>query len=115
LRLTLKAAAAAKGTSTRRPNEFSHTTQKEALARQKNRCASCGTPISALGQAGKADHKYGEGVQAHHVEHVKLGGSDSVDNCVVICQACHYSVHEGGRYRKGTVVGQKSDFPYFNG
>src|SRR2546422_2669898 len=31
-----------------------------------------------------------------HIQHVKVGGSDSVDNCVIICQSCHYSAHEGG-------------------
>ena len=98
-----------------RPNEFSPSTQQLALARQKFRCASCGTRISGLGLAGRADHRYGEGAQAHHRRHVKFGGSDSLDNCVILCQACHYSAHEGGNYRFGTVIGRKSDYPYFRG
>ncbi|HSB13597.1 MAG TPA: HNH endonuclease signature motif containing protein [Bryobacteraceae bacterium] len=98
-----------------RPNEFSLATQQLALARQKFRCASCGTHISGLGQAGRADHRYGEGAQAHHVRHVKLGGRDSLDNCVILCQACHYSAHEGGNYRFGTVTGRETDYPYFRG
>lgn len=98
-----------------RPGEFTRTTQALALARQKNHCASCGVRILRLGEAGRVGHVFGEGAQAHHVRHIKFGGSDSLDNCVVICQACHYSAHEGGNYRYGTVVGRRSDFRYFNG
>lgn len=98
-----------------RPEEFTPITQRQALARQHNKCASCGTHILGLGNIGRGIHRFGEGVQAHHIRHVKFGGTSSLDNCVIICQACHYSVHEGGNYRFGTVVGRKEDFPYFNG
>ena len=98
-----------------RSNEFSTTTQRLALARQSFRCASCGACIAALGDAGRAEHPYGEGAQAHHLRHIKLGGSDSADNCVVLCWSCHYSAHEGGNYRFGTVVGSESDYPHFRG
>lgn len=96
-----------------RPNEFSLSTRQTALARQMHRCASCGTHISHLGNAGRAEHQFGEGAQAHHVRHVKFGGSDSVNNCVVLCQSCHYSAYEGGNYRFGTVGGRESDYPHF--
>jgi 5-methylcytosine-specific restriction endonuclease McrA len=99
----------------KRKGEFSLATQKLALARQKNLCASCGTPISELGQAGRAKHQYGEGVQAHHVKHIKFGGTNDVSNCVIICDACHYNVHEGGNYRFGTVIGEVSDFEFYSG
>lgn len=98
-----------------RPNEFSPSTQQLAWARQKFRCASCGTRIFHLGQAGRAHHRFGEGARAHHVQHIKLGGSDSADNCVILCEACHYSAHEGGNYRFGTAVGRAKDYPHFNG
>ena len=98
-----------------RPNEFSPMTQQLALARQRNQCASCGTHIFRLGNAGSVQHRYGEGAQAHHIRHVKFGGSDSVDNCVILCQSCHYSVHEGGSCRFGTVVGRETDYPHFRG
>ncbi len=98
-----------------RPNEFSVMTQLQALMRQKNRCASCGTAIHGLGNSGRGAHEFGEGAQAHHVTHVKFGGHASVDNCVILCQSCHYSAHEGGNYRFGAVVGRQSDFPHFNG
>jgi 5-methylcytosine-specific restriction endonuclease McrA len=100
----------------RRKNEFSLAIQLRALARQKNRCASCGTAIFSLGNAGRSKHKYGEGAQAHHRRNVKAGGSASVQNCVILCTSCHYCAHEGGNYRFGTVVTSLvSDYPHFRG
>jgi 5-methylcytosine-specific restriction endonuclease McrA len=98
-----------------RPNEFTLPTMRLALARQKNHCASCGTIIHGLGESGRADHRFGEAVHAHHALHIKSGGDNSVSNCVIICQSCHYNAHEGGNYRTGTVQGQPKDFPHFNG
>ena len=98
-----------------RPGEFKLGTQQLAMARQQNKCASCGTRIFGLGQVGQPAHRFGEGVQAHHVHHIKFGGTEVLDNCVILCQSCHYSAHEGGNYRYGTVVGRKQDFPFFNG
>src|SRR4030042_5448346 len=99
----------------KRVNEFSRHTQEMALVRQKNRCASCGETIVALGQKGREKHRFGEGARAHHIQHLKLRGSNSVDNCVILCESCHYSGHEGGNYRLGTIMGARDDFPYFNG
>lgn len=99
----------------RRANEFSRSSCRLALARQQFRCASCGTEISCLDGAGRAEHRYGEGARAHHIRHIKFGGSDSVDNCVILCESCHYCAHESGNYRFGTVVGQEDDYPHFRG
>lgn len=99
----------------RRTQQFSKAAQKLALTRQKFQCASCGTPITDLSEKGREQHLFGEIAQAHHIIHIKFNGTNSVDNCVILCQSCHYSVHEGGNYRYGTVVGNKKDFPYFNG
>ena len=98
-----------------RPNEFSETTQRLALLRQKNRCGVCGTRIWDLGDKGRIHHAHGEGARAHHIRHIKFGGTDALSNCVIVCASCHYSVHEGGNYRFGTVVGSASDFEFFNG
>ncbi len=95
--------------------DFSAATKREALHRQKNRCASCGALIPVLGSIGRASHPFGEGAHAHHMKHAKSCGTASVDNCVVLCESCHYSAHEGGRYQKGQVFGTRFDFPYFNG
>ena len=97
----------------KRPNDFSLATKESALARQGNQCASCGTSITWLGEAGRLDHRYGESGQAHHMVHVSLGGTDSERNCVILCQACHYSAHEGGNYTHGMELGRESDFPHF--
>ena len=67
------------------------------------------------GNAGAALHKFGETSHAHHIKHAKFGGDASVGNCVIICWSCHYSAHEGGNYRYGTVEADVSDFPYYNG
>jgi len=98
-----------------RPGEFSYGTQLQALARQKNLCASCGEPVLCLGQAGQSGHKYGEGAEAHHIRHIKFGGTGEVGNCVVLCRSCHYAAHEGGNYTYGTVVGREEDYPHFKG
>ena len=98
-----------------RPNEFDRPTMELALARQKHRCATCGTTIHSLGESGRTDHRFGEAAHAHHIRHVKIGGDNSLQNCVIICQSCHYSVHEGGNYKHGTVQGNARDFPHYNG
>lgn len=95
-----------------RPNDFSTPTKQKALARQQYQCASCGVRISHLGNACAAVHVYGEAAHAHHIQHLNKQGSDSLDNCVILCEACHYSAHEGGNYRRGTVIGRKIDFPF---
>src|SRR4051794_10913636 len=92
--------------------EFEFDTQLRALNRQNLRCASCGTAIKALGEPGRAAHEYGEIAHAHHMKHAKFRDDDHpatleklrhVDNCVILCITCHYSAHEGGNYRYGTV------------
>jgi 5-methylcytosine-specific restriction endonuclease McrA len=96
-----------------RPYEFDRATQLSALVRQEFRCASCGEPILMLGQAGREAHPFGEMAHAHHKKPISKGGRNDLSNCVIICESCHYSVHEGGRYATGTVVGRRKDFPFF--
>lgn len=73
--------------------------QRQALQRQRHRCASCGTPVTAIGQGGVERHRFGEGAQAHHVVPHKMGGPLTLNNCVVVCRSCHYSAHQGGLWR----------------
>lgn len=96
-----------------RVNDFDIGTQSAALQRQGYRCGSCGTQIFALGEAGREQHRFGEIAHAHHLVKAMNQGPKTLDNCVILCQACHYSAHEGGRYRTGTVYASASDFPYF--
>jgi len=98
-----------------RANEFSETTKQAALKRQKFRCAMCGERIAALGGAGQAEHRFGEGAHAHHLCHVKCGGKRDLDNCVILCWSCHYSAHEGGDYRHSTIESDATDYEFFNG
>jgi hypothetical protein len=83
--------------------------------RQRFKCASCGARISHLGEGGRGQNPFREIGHAHHMRHVKQGGTSVLANCVVLCQACHYSAHEGGNYRSGTEVGRIEDFPHFGG
>jgi hypothetical protein len=53
---------------------FPKPVQKEALERQRRRCASCRTVITELGRSGAQRHVFGEGVEAHLVIPHKLGG-----------------------------------------
>jgi len=98
-----------------RPFNFPTKTKRAALARQQNQCGACGVKISKLGNAGRQDHQFGEGADAHHVRPVKSGGTDALDNCVILCSSCHYSAHEGGNYVHGTVIGEVGDFEFFYG
>jgi len=66
--------------------------------RQKFRCGSCGNPIAQIGEAGQASHRFGERAEGHHVIPHKMGGPISVENCVVLCRACHYNAHQAGRW-----------------
>ncbi|MBI1178937.1 MAG: hypothetical protein GC201_00160 [Alphaproteobacteria bacterium] len=70
--------------------------QKLALARQKFRCASCGTRILGIGKSGAQGHTFGEGAEGHHVIPHKMGGPITLENCVVLCRSCHLSAHQGG-------------------
>jgi 5-methylcytosine-specific restriction endonuclease McrA len=75
----------------------------------------CGNRFAALGPAGQAEHVFGEGSHAHHMRHVKQGGTNGLDNCVILCWSCHYSAHEGGNYRRGTIDSSAEDYDFFNG
>lgn len=80
--------------------EFSKTTIKLAKERQNYRCAICGQNLARTGNS----H------QAHHAVSALNGGTDSLDNCVILCTyrgdgsdgsdpgGCHKYAH-GGSYR----------------
>lgn len=98
-----------------RAQDFPVSVQKAALRRQGFRCGLCGARIDALGKDGQLSNEFGEAGQAHHVLHVKFGGTKDLANCVVICSSCHFCVYEGGNYRHGIVQGAAQDFPYWDG
>ena len=90
---------------------FSRSVQNQALARQKSRCASCGTHITAIGEAGRASHELGERTEGHHVIPHKMGGPITRENCVVLCQSCHLSAHQGGRWSDASIYDDLSRLP----
>jgi len=79
---------------------FPNAVADEARLRQGGKCACCGEDLDDI-----LEH-------AHHVVPNQSGraGADqhawlaSVDNCVVLCETCHYRVHQDGRYRDGAVA-----------
>lgn len=91
------------------------TTKRLALERQRKGCACCGEGISRLEGEGRIDHKYGEAARAHHVVHLQQGGSNDLANCVILCESCHYSAHEGGNFRSKDVLASESDYLHYNG
>jgi hypothetical protein len=83
--------------------EFTDRVREAAFDRQQRRCAFCGGAI-AKGR-----------FQGHHVIPKQLGNPKikkhatlaTVDNCVALCvgqkRNCHANVHEGQKYKNGTV------------
>jgi HNH endonuclease len=78
---------------------FPASIQKQALARQKFHCASCRSVITDIGEAGRENHRFGERAEGHHLIPHKMGGPVTVENCVVLCRACHFNAHQAGRWR----------------
>jgi Fe-S oxidoreductase len=98
-------------------DEFTLNTKEQALDRQRNRCGSCGAAVSYLTPIEDAKNKYLEFARAHHMRHCQQGGTSDLSNCVILCQACHYSVHQGGNYRNQSsyLISVPTDYLYFNG
>jgi len=97
--------------------KFAEGVKQQAWQRQKMKCALCGETIHQLGKVGSDTHKFGEHAEAHHMKHVKQGGTRDIENCVVLCYSCHLNVHEGGRFRNRDeyLITTEIDYPYFNG
>ncbi len=95
--------------------EFPESVKLQALIRQNYTCGSCGEKIESLRQIGQISHKYGEGARAHHMRHCQMGGTNDVSNCVIICEACHYSAHNGGDYRNKSsfLISSAPDYEFF--
>jgi hypothetical protein len=85
--------------------------QKQALVRQKLWCASCDSRITAVGEAGQAEHEFGERAEGHHVIPHKMHGPISVENCVIVCRSCHLNAHQGGRWRDVSIYRDVAKLP----
>ncbi len=64
-------------------SEFSRKVKAEALERAKQRCGSCGIPLTPS-----------TGIEFDHRIPDAVGGANSVANCVPLCRNCH-----GGKTR----------------
>ena len=95
--------------------EFSNQIKMQALSRQEFLCGSCGDLIVPFSRNELVSVAWDETAHAHHRKPIKMGGGGNVENCVILCETCHYSAHEGGSYAHGTVWGRIKDFPYFYG
>lgn len=85
--------------------------QKAALLRQRHRCAGCGSWLDAIGEGARTGHQFGERAEGHHViPHLK-GGPITIENCVVICRACHLNSHQGGRWRDVSIYNDITNPP----
>lgn len=62
------------------PRKTSAQLVAEIRNRDGNKCAKCGST---------------ESLQVHHKVHRSEGGTDSPDNLVTLCAACHIAAHEG--------------------
>jgi hypothetical protein len=88
------------GATMSRPFDFAWHTRLEARQRQGGACACCGELLD-----GVLEH-------AHHVVPNQSGRAGeprhlwlrSIDNCAVLCDLCHWRVHQDGRYRTGAVA-----------
>ncbi len=101
--------------------EFSYQTKRRALDRQDYLCASCASLILPF-DGRLVSVAWEESAHAHHRKPMHSGGGGNVENCVILCSSCHYSAHEGGRYRpydekkkNDALFGRIRDFPYYRG
>jgi len=81
---------------------FRDSIKNKARFRQWAMCGLCGEGLNF-----SEEH-------AHHIIPRAAGGKDTVDNCIVLCDACHYIAHKHGDYRS-LVVAPRSYYPYIYG
>lgn len=92
-----------KSTPPRRPtsNQFTANVTAQAYNRQNGLCAMCGESFLNVVY------------YAHHIRRHADGGSGSLDNCALLCEECHYHVHNHGNYRQSIEIDRR-DLPYLN-
>ncbi|WP_375447588.1 HNH endonuclease [uncultured Fibrella sp.] len=94
-----------------RPNDFTPHTLALAKMRQKGRCGICGKYVDRLGMR----------AEGHHIRSAKYGGSNRVDNCVILCAedefghrgGCHLFAHGDWYHREFEL--NRSEYTYLNG
>ena len=81
---------------------FSSKTKNDARYRQDGVCGVCGRNLDACWE------------EAHHILRQADGGNDGVGNCVILCDTCHYRVHNDGRF-KSYFTAPRGYFIYLKG
>ena len=80
------------------PKEFTQDIKDRAYIRQKHACAHCGEKLEV--DAGSA----------HFKKPAELGGDNSLQNCVILCQRCHLDYGHVGKWSKFVIT---QDYPHF--
>ena len=82
---------------------FSESFIERAWERQGGRCAGCGISLRLCRW------------DAHHRKAVQFGGSDTLRNCVLLCEGtyndCHLQLGHDGDWRENTVL-YDEDLPF---
>ena len=82
---------------------FTKHTKRLAWERQGWLCADCG--VSFIEDL----NFYG-----HHIKRKADGGKNTYENCVILCEDCHYAVHNYGKYRQPIQL-DISEYKYYYG
>ena len=80
---------------------FSNLTKNQARFRQRGKCAHCGQSLNELDES------------AHYLLRENFGGPDKEENCVILCQGCHSTVHNNASFQS-SYLAPLSHFPYAN-
>jgi hypothetical protein len=80
---------------------FSNLTKSQARLRQRGKCARCGEPLVETEEA------------AHYLLRESSGGPDKEENCIILCQNCHSTVHGNANFH-GSYITTVGHFPYAN-
>ena len=80
---------------------FSNLTKSQARLRQRGKCAHCGESLVETEEA------------AHYLLRENSGGEDKEENCVMLCQGCHTTVHGNANFHT-SYVSTIGHFPYAN-
>lgn len=101
-----------------RKNEFLRSTKKDAVCRQKGKCAFCGVLLNTPWTEGEYRG------YAHHLRPIRHGGTAALDNCVYLCWGHHLLIGHGmapfGIDKQGGdsstwIQLEKDDFPFWDG
>ncbi len=77
---------------------FSEATKDLAFARSGGRCECRRTGHGHAARCHTRVMRRGAGTEYNHVHASRLGGSDGLSNCEVLCERCHVLTASYGRH-----------------